>query len=816
MKQHIQIHKAIPNTGALNFSHLLDAPAGKHGFVRASKGHFYFEDGIRARFLGFNIAARSNCPDHETAEKMADRFASMGVNIIRLHAADAAPGDEPCSWTARKDAPLLDYESGSTRNFNPEGLDRFDYLFAKLKERGIYLHIDLLVARKFLPGDDLDYPGGFPATAKCYPVLNEGLTQRAQEYARILLTHVNPYTGLAMVDDPAVMTVQLSNEESAIKGTEDTNWLPEMQPYRDERQKRFNEYLLTKYHTRGKLAAAWTFEGVCALKEDEDPVAGTVQVVQGSFIQPTNEPMGQWDADAGPARYADYMEFGILMNRRFYQRMRDFVISLGVKVPVVCSNLLGGAADVYGHADGDLMENNSYINHPMPPFRDDNTYMVAGPIEYVSTNPLTMQRGIGALGNSLLSLGSVAAIQGKPFMLSEWNEYGEHPFHSTAHVQTVAYACLNDWDGLILYNHHTSEHADDQPADEIRNIFDCYNDPAVICQWGFMAAVFLKGLIAPAKNRADVVFTQNDLRTLPTFHTLPNCFVPYITQMRNVFLDGGNAYQGDADVAFNAGFFNGGDMRDAKHAVYYAWSPYRDAWRQSMDTQRLTLAARSTREIEPGTHLGAQALVLDNIAEAAQMGDYRHVAMLFDKALKEWGLLSEDTGYVDGKLVSDTREICFDPDHARFAIRTPYCSYFSGAPETCITLSDTITAQVTNERISLSLMPVGQRELAGAGEYLLTAMSNTGMDETTMSPGPEFMPGFSFTVVHFAGKLYADTLEGMIMVKANAARLECLSSAGTVLATLEGQNTSEGIRFQMDGSIPALQFRLVIESSENE
>ena len=78
-------------------------------------------------------------------------------------------------------------------------------------------------------------------------------------------------------------------------------------------------------------------------------------------------------------------------------------------------------------------------------------------MEYVSTNPLTMQTGVGSAATTLLSLGSLAIVKGKPFMLSEWNEYGEHPFHSTAFVQTAAYACLNDWDGLILYNHHTSE-----------------------------------------------------------------------------------------------------------------------------------------------------------------------------------------------------------------------------------------------------------------------------------------------------------------------------------------------------------------------
>lgn len=101
MKQRIRIHKAEPNTGVLNYSHLLDAPAGKHGFVEAKKGHLYFEDGTRARFLGFNVAARSNTPDHETADRMAERF-SMGVNIIRLHAADAPVGEKPGSWSSSR------------------------------------------------------------------------------------------------------------------------------------------------------------------------------------------------------------------------------------------------------------------------------------------------------------------------------------------------------------------------------------------------------------------------------------------------------------------------------------------------------------------------------------------------------------------------------------------------------------------------------------------------------------------------------------------------------------------------------------------
>ena len=481
---------------------------------------------------------------------------------------------------------------------------------------------------------------------------------------------------------------------------------------------------------------------------------------------------------------------------------------MGVKVPIVTSNLIAGAADVYGHTDGDLMENNCYFNHPLLPVQG-NTYLVAGPVEYVSVNPLIMQKGIGAMATTLLNLASVAIVEGKPFMLSEWNEYGEHPSHSTAFLQTVAYACLNDWDGLILYNHHTSEKWDDQPADEILNVFDVYNDPAVVCQWGFLASMFLKGMVSVAKNRVDVVYTQNDLRTLPNFHAMPSTFFPYVTAMRNVFLDGGNTYQGNADIAVNAGFLNGADLKDAEHGVYFAWSPYRDAMRHYKEENRLARAAKKTNEIRPGVHLGEQALVFDEITQIAGDGDYRTFAKIVDQAMKKWGVMPEDTGYVDGKLVSDTKEILFDPDHSRYMVNTPYCACFSGVPDENIMLSDRIRVQSRNERISLTILPIGGGKLEEAKEFVLTAMGTTGMDETTYNPGQEMM-GMSFTAVEFKGKLYAETLEGTIFVKAVKATLQILNPVGEVLAELDGEKAGEEICFALNGEIPGIQYHLVL------
>lgn len=809
MKQHIRIHKAEPNTGAWDYSYLLDAPAGKHGFVQVRDGHLYFEDGTRARFLGFNVATRSNTPDHETADKLAERFASMGVNLIRLHAADAPIGDEPCTWSSCKEAPLLDYMSGSSREFNPEGLDRFDYFAAKLKEKGIYLHIDLLVAREFTEKDGLDYPGKFDSCVKCFPIFNERLIELQKEYAKKLLTHVNPYTGMALIDDPAVITIQMTNEETAIKGTAEFAETENLKPYRDEVKRRFNHYLLMKYDTREKLAKAWTLDGCCALGEDEDPEKNTVRIAEGAFHQPPNEPMGQWDAPCGPARYADYMEFGIQANRRYYRMMKNYLHSLGAKVPIAASNLVAGAADVYGHTDGDVMQNNTYFNHPLIPWQG-TTFLVAGPAEYVTANPLTMQKGVGAMATTLPGFASVAAVEGKPFMITEWNEYGEHPFHSTAFVNMVAYACLNDWDGLIVYNHHTSENWDDQPADEILSVFDCYNDPAVICQWGFMAEMFLKGRVSPSKTDVQIVYTQDDLLTLPNFHAMPSMIFPYITGMRNVFLDGGENYRGNADVAVNAGFLNGADLSEARHGVYYAWSPYRDAMRRCLDKNRLSKAAEQSEEIQPGVHLGQQALVIDDIVKTAGNGDYREMASILDRAMKEWGIIPEDTGYVDGCLISDTGEIVFDPDHAKFKIRTPYCGYFSGAPDEYIELSDQISIHADNDRITLAVHPTDAEELKDAKEFNLVAMGTTGTDETSYEKGPEMM-GITFTAVTFKGKLFAETLEGTICVKAENARLQILNPMGEVLAEVSGEKTDNGVCFGLDGKVPGVQYHLIIE-----
>ncbi|KAA8745429.1 cellulase family glycosylhydrolase [Paenibacillus sp. UASWS1643] len=799
MKQRIKIDKAKPNNGVLDFSKLLDAPAGKHGFTQVRDGNLYFTDGTRAKFIGFNLPTRSNTPDHQTAERLAERFASMGVNVIRLHAADAAPG--PSGWSSSLDNPLIDYDSGSSRKFNEKGLDRFDYFIAKLKEKGIYVQIDLLVARVFQKGDDLDYADSPPFFFKGFTHVNERLIELQKEYATNLLCHVNPYTGLALIDDPVVMTIQVNNEDSIFRGTDDIKDEKGIIAYREELKRRFNRHLLAKYDTRKNLAKAWTYNNICALGEEEDPEAGTVRFPEGSFYQVTNDPMGEWAGNVSPARYADFMEFGIDVNRRYYNTMIDHIRSLGAKVPVNTSNLLNGTADVYSHIDGDIMENNTYFNHPMPPFHQE-TLVVPGMREYVTSNPLTVHKDGIFMRTEMLQMATTAVVAGKPFILSEWNEYGVNPFHSTAFISMAAYACLNDWDGLMVYCYHTSESWNDQPDDVITDIFDAYNDPSLICQFGFMASLFLGSLVRPAEHQMDLVFTQNDLKTLPSSFSMPNTFLPYITSLRNVFLDQGDTYTGDADVAITGGFVNNGDLSQAKHAVYFSWSSFRDAMRHASGTGRLERLVEQTDEELFGAKLGDRLLVFEDITSLAGDGDYTAFASNLDTALKRWGLLPSDRGLVGNALISDTGEISFDPIAGRFGIQTPGCSYFSGDPAGGITLTKDIVLDVNNDRLSAALLPLNCDHIDVAKSFLITLLGPTGMDETIFTSD-----GFT-TIVDHQGKLYADTAEGSLFVQSQTATLTALDTVGTPVANIIGTPTDGGVVFNLDGTIPAVHFLL--------
>ncbi|MBQ0006058.1 MAG: hypothetical protein KBS57_01465 [Alistipes sp.] len=179
--------------GVTDFSYLLDAPAGKNGFTRIEGNHFANDKGP-IRFNGFNIVGGACFPPHELAERTAERLAHFGINLVRLHFFDLVTYG--FSDDIREKGLLVD--DATWCNFDPYQLDKFEYLIYQLKQKGIYVDVNLLVGRPF----------------KELNATDPKIQQMELDFSRKLFTHVNPYTGLSLAQDPCMALVEVNNENA--------------------------------------------------------------------------------------------------------------------------------------------------------------------------------------------------------------------------------------------------------------------------------------------------------------------------------------------------------------------------------------------------------------------------------------------------------------------------------------------------------------------------------------------------------------------------------------------------------------------------
>ncbi len=186
-------------------SFLLDAPAGKPGFIKVLNGRLADGQGKRFRIWGVNFSFNASFPDKEDAPAVAAHLARFGVNCVRIHHHD---------W--RTPRGLIDSSHPDSRHLSTDMMDRLDFLVSELKKRGIYVDLNLNVARAFQPGDGVKDTAqlGF---GKAVTLFDPRIIELQKEFAHAYLTHKNPYTGNEYRNEPAVALVELVNENSLIE-----------------------------------------------------------------------------------------------------------------------------------------------------------------------------------------------------------------------------------------------------------------------------------------------------------------------------------------------------------------------------------------------------------------------------------------------------------------------------------------------------------------------------------------------------------------------------------------------------------------------
>ncbi len=245
----------MPKDGAAPSDYLpafADAPIGPGDAISAADGHFV-RGGQPIRFWGVNLTSDGAFPSATDASAVARRLRLLGFNLVRFHHID-----NPWSSTGS-----LFGGMPTTRAFNASALDRLERFIAELAVNGVYVNMNLNVSRTFRESDGVADADELPELGKAVTLFDPQLIALQKEYARALLTHVNPYTGRALVDEPALAMVEVVNENSlyekwrhgALVARAEGGELPER--HARMLDSLWNTVLADRYGSTDALRAAW-------------------------------------------------------------------------------------------------------------------------------------------------------------------------------------------------------------------------------------------------------------------------------------------------------------------------------------------------------------------------------------------------------------------------------------------------------------------------------------------------------------------------------------------------------------------------------
>ncbi|UBM59970.1 cellulase family glycosylhydrolase [Marinilongibacter aquaticus] len=437
-------------------SHLLQAPAGQNGFIRIENGHFVNDAG-RVWLNATNLTGSANFPSHPDADLLAERLARFGINCVRLHYMDANYGN----FKEEPEQGIFTIDPSTQRNLDPDQMDKFDYMISRFKAKGIYVNINLHVARKMDDRDGFSGSDQRPALDKGVDNFEPRMIELQKEFARDVLLHRNPYTGFTYAQEPAVAMVEINNENALFRQYFIGNIDKLPNPYALELRKQWNDWLHENYKSVDELSRAWSLS-----KEDLE-----------SPFEKREVATIKRDVEYSPSR-RDFYKFMYDAEHKYWTGMYAFIKDeLGVK-PVVSGTQLRYTSP-FLQADLDYVDIHAYWCHPSP------------------VNP-NWEIGNVSMVNSMHYMYELAGqrIEGKPYTISEYNHPFPNQYGAEGQPMLRAYGRLQGWDGVFQY---TYNHRKDFQPQAMTYFFDMIARTDVLAHMPACAAIYLRGDVQEAE-----------------------------------------------------------------------------------------------------------------------------------------------------------------------------------------------------------------------------------------------------------------------------------------------------------------------------
>ena len=428
----------------IDASHLGDDFPGAHGWLTVKNGHLFNGD-KRLRIIGVN---GGDATDEEIGE-----MKKYGINGVRL-------------WfhgLARKDP----HERGKQFEdilhgvqIDPMHLSIADKKIAQFIKAGFWVDLNII---------------GNPVLGQ----LDDKIRELHKAFLKSLLTHVNPYTGKAYGEDPAIFTIEIANEESAAtllsgkaKRSEDPN------KYKNQVTEKWNKWLIDKYKTQNALNAAWT---------NNKETLGAVEWLPGKagFVGTGTEQVAVYkipplDPSTPPQKRKDWNDFCLFVATSYTTDLvsyihndlhyKGLVMTGCVQVPPGMQNL------------GDAS-----FEHPYN-LSDDTSYGAT------SSKKNTLRRA------------TYWHIAGKPYFGNESATTYPNQHIGDSALYAFSAAAAQDWDGVFLFNWSMNRHAPtinhffaQAPENMICGEFIVPQNPALMASLPTVINLFKRGDLKPLK-----------------------------------------------------------------------------------------------------------------------------------------------------------------------------------------------------------------------------------------------------------------------------------------------------------------------------
>ncbi|MBK9247734.1 MAG: carbohydrate binding domain-containing protein [Ignavibacteria bacterium] len=246
-------------------------PIGASDFVSIKDGHFQTPDGKRIKFVGTSLYYTACYPDSADAILVAKRLSSLGFNAVRFVAYDYA------FW-------FLEPGNASIA-LNEVQIKRLDWFVYQLKLHGIYIYLPVHSNWQPRPGDGVAKWDTVPVSM---PYVEVDFRQAHKRVVRMLMEHINPYTGVAWKDEPAFAIMDLTYESSLTYLWQQGRLTkPTVNYLTDYHVKRldtiFSLYLQEKYKNDLALKANWS-----------SPPSSPTNIVTNGGFEDAGDPLTGW------------------------------------------------------------------------------------------------------------------------------------------------------------------------------------------------------------------------------------------------------------------------------------------------------------------------------------------------------------------------------------------------------------------------------------------------------------------------------------------------------------------------------------------